>query len=138
MSSHIRRRDLLTSIVMRMTIIHSNLKLCFSLRWLLIRSVSCVQCSSFSFTTLKSTENVWRSKNKNSNRSNINSFVTAFIYVDSAVDAEELAGLIVEFFQVFSVPVEIWCEEQVRPQVYTVSVRGGCTKGSILKQSQSS
>lgn len=42
---------ILTSIVMRMMIIHSNLKLCFSLRWLLIRSVNCVQCSSFSFTT---------------------------------------------------------------------------------------
>lgn len=53
---HIRHKDLfhiLTSIVMRMTIIHSNLKLCFSLRWLLIRSVSWVQCSSFSFTTWK-------------------------------------------------------------------------------------
>lgn len=46
-------------------------------------------------------------------------------YIDSAVDAEELARLIIEFFQVFSVPVEIRCEEQVRPQVYTVSVRGG-------------
>ena len=41
----------LTSMVMRITIIHSNLKLCFSLRWLLIKSVNCVQCSSFSFTT---------------------------------------------------------------------------------------
>lgn len=45
------------------------------------------------------------------------------IYIDSAVDAEELAGLFIELFQVFSVPVEIWCDEQVRPQVYTVSVR---------------
>lgn len=46
-----------------------------------------------------------------------------FIYIDSAVDAEELAGLIIELFQVFSVPIEIWCDEEVRPQVYTVSIR---------------
>lgn len=51
---------------------------------------------------------------------------SSFTYIHSAVDAEELAGLIIEFFQIFSVPVEIWCEEQVRPQVYTVSVKGGC------------
>lgn len=44
-------------------------------------------------------------------------------YVHSAVDAEELAGLVVQLFQVLSVPVEIRCEEQVRPQVYTVSIR---------------
>lgn len=48
------------------------------------------------------------------------------IYIHSAVDAEELASLIIEFFQIFSIPVEIWCEEQVRPQVYTMSVKGGC------------
>lgn len=50
---------------------------------------------------------------------------SSFIYIHSAVDAEELAGLIVQLFQIFSVPVEIWCDEQVGPQVYTVSVRGG-------------
>ncbi len=59
------------------------------------------------------------------------------MYIDSAVDAEELAGFIIEFFQVFSVPVEIWCEEQVRPQVYTVSVRGEC-KYNDFKQSLTS
>lgn len=48
-----------------------------------------------------------------------------FNYIDPAVDAEELAGLVVEFFQIFSVPVEIRSEEQVRPQVYTVPVRTG-------------
>lgn len=37
--------------VMRMTIIHSSLRLCFSLKWFLMRSVSSVQCCSFSFTT---------------------------------------------------------------------------------------
>lgn len=49
----------------------------------------------------------------------------SLIYVHSAVDAEELAGLIIELFQVFTVPVEIWGQEQVRPQVYTVSDRNG-------------
>lgn len=56
-----------------------------------------------------------------------------FIYVDSAVDAEELAGLIIELFQVFSVPVEIWCDEEVRPQVYTVSI-GQTYKNKGFKQ----
>lgn len=45
----------------------------------------------------------------------------SLVYVHSAVDAEELACLLVELFQVLSVPVEIWGEEQVRPQVDTVS-----------------
>lgn len=45
------------------------------------------------------------------------------VYIDSAGDAEKLAGLIIEPFQIFTVPVEIWGEEQVRPQVYTVSDR---------------
>lgn len=112
----------LTSMVMRMTIIHSNLKLCFSLRWLLIRSVSCVQCSSFSFTT-------WTQKGM------LGVFLLAYrakqlsccccclTYINSAVDAEELAGLVVQLFQIFPVPVEIWCHEEVRPQVYTVSAK---------------
>lgn len=43
------------------------------------------------------------------------------IYVYSAVNTEELAGLFIELFQMFTVPVEIWREEQVRPEVYTVS-----------------
>lgn len=46
-------------------------------------------------------------------------------YVDPAVDAEELAGLVVDLLQVFSVPVEIRREEEVGPQVNTVSARGG-------------
>lgn len=44
-------------------------------------------------------------------------------HIHSAVDAEELAGLIVQLFQIFPVPVEVWRHEQVRPQVYTVSVK---------------
>lgn len=49
----------------------------------------------------------------------------SLIYVHSAVDAQELAGLIIEPFQIFTVPVEIWGQEQVGPQVYTVSDRNG-------------
>lgn len=109
----------LTSMVMRITIIHSNLRLCFSLRWLLIKSVSCVQCSSFSFTTYKDQKCLHLIHGK------VLCYccfeMRSVTYVHSAVDAEKLAGLIIELFQMFTVPVEIWGEEQVRPQVYTVS-----------------
>ena len=47
--------------------------------------------------------------------------IRTMIYVYSAVNTEELAGLFIELFQMFTVPVEIWREEQVRPEVYTVS-----------------
>ena len=98
----------------------------------------------------KNTENVSRSETKHVPLTKYDSltifyynygatlfFWSSFNYIDSAVDAEELAGLIVKFFQVFSVPVEIRCDEQVRSQVYTVSVRGG-RKYKGFKQSRSS
>lgn len=57
-----------------------------------------------------------------------------FNYIDPAVDAEELAGLVIEFFQVFTVPVKIRCDEKVRPQVDTVSVRRGCKNKGFKKR----
>lgn len=50
---------------------------------------------------------------------------SSFTYVHSAVDAEELARLVVQLFQIFPVPVEIGSDEQIRPQVDAVSVKGG-------------
>lgn len=55
-----------------------------------------------------------------------------FHYIDPAIDAEELAGFVVQFFQIFSVPVEIGSEKQVRPQVYAVPVRRVGHRNSVL------
>lgn len=50
--------------------------------------------------------------------------VDRFDYIDPAVDAEKLAGLLIQLFKFFSVPVEVRCDEQIRPQIYTVSGTG--------------
>lgn len=65
------------------------------------------------------------------------SVLCGIIYVDSAVDAKELARLVVELLQVFSVPVEIWSEEQVGPQVDTVSFGGERGRQHMLKKLRS-
>lgn len=50
-----------TSMVISITIIHSRRSACFSFRWFRIRSVSSIQCWSFSFITYKplQTSQIW-------------------------------------------------------------------------------
>lgn len=44
-------------------------------------------------------------------------------HLDPAIDAEELASLIVELLQILSIPVEVGGDEQVRAEVDPMTVR---------------